>query len=206
MVLAHVVATAPCSTSQTAYCLAVGTTTCSYRYKDSSFEVLRQAPTFKTTRCSPASSSCCCCCGCCRNSALQHLPNDILLGCWHHHLQLQLQSQQHAHHLFSKHSAADNHMFTIPAACLPSSTAFAVGVAATAPCSTSQTAYCLAVGTTTCSYSYKGSSTTCSIGKCSGSAAVCSASPPPPVDCTARVLPICVDTASGERLCLLFSR
>ncbi|WIA44059.1 hypothetical protein OEZ86_010422 [Tetradesmus obliquus] len=71
------------------------------------------------------------------------------------------------------------------------------GVAATAPCSTSQTAYCLAVGTTTCSYSYKGSSTTCSIGKCSGSAAVCSASPPPPVDCTARVLPICVDTASG---------
>ncbi|WIA23563.1 hypothetical protein OEZ85_000288 [Tetradesmus obliquus] len=71
------------------------------------------------------------------------------------------------------------------------------GVAATAPCSTSQTAYCLAVGTTTCSYSYKGSSTTCSIGKCSGSAADCSASPPPPVDCTARMLPICVDTASG---------
>uniref|UniRef100_A0A383V483 Peptidase S8/S53 domain-containing protein n=1 Tax=Tetradesmus obliquus TaxID=3088 RepID=A0A383V483_TETOB len=71
------------------------------------------------------------------------------------------------------------------------------GVAATAPCSTSTTTYCLAVGTITCSYSYRGSGTTCSNGKCSGSAADCSAGPPPAVDCTARMLPICVDTASG---------
>uniref|UniRef100_A0A383V625 Uncharacterized protein n=1 Tax=Tetradesmus obliquus TaxID=3088 RepID=A0A383V625_TETOB len=71
------------------------------------------------------------------------------------------------------------------------------GVIATGPCSTSQTAYCLAVGTTTCSYSYKDSGAPCSVGSCSGSSATC-ASAPTTLDCTARSLPICVDAMSGS--------